>query len=78
MQIYDNVLPMNNMLRKMNELVDFSFVNKELKGNFCLDIGRNAIDPIRMFKYLLLRLFTICLMLILLSVQNMTCRLSIF
>jgi IS5 family transposase len=30
-------------------------VYEELKENYCLDNGRNAIDPIRMFKYLLLK-----------------------
>jgi hypothetical protein len=55
MQIYDIVIPQDNMLRKINELVDFSFVYEELKENYCLDNGRNAIDPIRMFKYLLLK-----------------------
>ena len=43
------------MLRKINDLVDFSFVYDELKDKYCLDNGRNAIDPIRMFKYLLLK-----------------------
>jgi transposase len=43
------------MLRQINELVDFSFVYDELKMNYCLDNGRNAIDPVRMFKYLLLK-----------------------
>jgi IS5 family transposase len=43
------------MLRQINELVDFSFVYEELKERYCLDNGRNAIDPIRMFKYLLLK-----------------------
>nr|WP_082084185.1 hypothetical protein [Paenibacillus beijingensis] len=43
------------MLRQINELVDFSFVYEELKENYCLDNGRNTIDPIRMFKYLLLK-----------------------
>lgn len=43
------------MLRQINELVDFSFVYDELKSNYCLDNGRNAIDPLRMFKYLLLK-----------------------
>lgn len=43
------------MLRQINELVDFSFVYDELKVHYCLDNGRNAIDPIRMFKYLLLK-----------------------
>jgi transposase len=43
------------MLRQIYELVDFSFVYDELKANYCLDNGRNAIDPLRMFKYLLLK-----------------------
>lgn len=54
MELYDVVIPKDNMLRRINELVDFSFVYDELKDNYCLDNGRNAIDPIRMFKYLLL------------------------
>ncbi len=43
------------MLWQINELVDFSFVYNELKANYCLDNGRNAIAPLRMFKYLLLK-----------------------
>src|SRR3954452_18284137 len=53
--IYDIVVPKNNMLRQINELVDFSFVLEELKTKYCLDNGRTAISPIRMFKYLLLK-----------------------
>lgn len=53
--IYDLVVPKGNMLRKINEIVDFSFVYKELQSKYCLDNGRNAICPIRMFKYLLLK-----------------------
>jgi Transposase domain (DUF772)/Transposase DDE domain len=53
--IYDLVVPKNNMLRKINELVDFSFILEELKMKYCLDNGRNAVPPIRMFKYLLLK-----------------------
>jgi transposase len=53
--IYDIVVPKNNMLRQINELVDFSFILEELKTKYCLDNGRNAISPIRMFKYLLLK-----------------------
>lgn len=54
-KIYDLVVPKDNMLRKINELVDFSFVYDELIDKYCLDNGRNAISPIRMFKYLLLK-----------------------
>lgn len=53
--LYDLVVPKDNMLRQINELVDFSFIYDELKTNYCLDNGRNAIDPVRMFKYLLLK-----------------------
>ncbi|MFD0698750.1 IS1182 family transposase [Paenibacillus sp. GCM10027628] len=54
-ELYNLVVPKDNMLRQINELVDFSFVYDELKVNYCLDNGRNAIDPIQMFKYLLLK-----------------------
>lgn len=53
--IYDIVVPKDNLLRKINELIDFSFVYDELADKYCLNNGRNAIDPIRMFKYLLLK-----------------------
>ena len=53
--LYDIVVPKDNMLRQMNALVDFSFIYEELKNKYCLNNGRNAIDPIRMFKYLLLK-----------------------
>ncbi|GGG08119.1 hypothetical protein GCM10010916_26270 [Paenibacillus abyssi] len=43
------------MLRRINKLVNFSFIYEELQDKYCLDNGRNAIDPIRMFKYLLLK-----------------------
>ncbi|PCD84724.1 hypothetical protein CNQ87_10275 [Lysinibacillus fusiformis] len=55
MAIYDIGVPKDNMLRQINELVDFSFILEELKTKYCLDNGRNAIPPIRMFKYFLLK-----------------------
>ena len=54
-ELYNLIIPKENMLRQINELVEFSFVYDELKERYCLDNGRNAIDPIRMFKYLLLK-----------------------
>lgn len=53
--IYDLVVPKDNLLRKINELIDFSFVYDELLNKYCLNNGRNAINPTRMFKYLLLK-----------------------
>lgn len=55
MDIYNLVVPKDNLLRKINELIDFSFVYEELIHNYCLDNGRNATNPIRLFKYLLLK-----------------------
>ena len=55
MALYDLIIPKDNMLRQINELVDFSFIVEELQSKYCLDNGRNAIPPIRMFKYLLLK-----------------------
>ena len=55
MELYDLIVPEDNVLRKINNLVDFSFVFDELKDKYCKDNGRNAIDPIRMFKYLFLK-----------------------
>lgn len=55
MAIYDIVVPKDNMLRKINDFVDFTFILEELKTKYCLDNGRNAVPPIRMFKYLLLK-----------------------
>lgn len=48
MAIYDLVVPKDNMLRKINDLVDFPFVYDELKDKYCLDNGRNTIDPIHL------------------------------
>lgn len=45
----------SNLLRKVKGLIDFSFVYDVLKDTYCLVNGRNAIDPIRMFKYLFLK-----------------------
>ena len=55
MEIYELIIPKDNLLRQIKELVDFSFIYDALLANYCLDNGRNAVPPIRMFKYLLLK-----------------------
>ena len=42
MAIYDLVVPKDNLLRKINDLIDFSFVYDVLKDKYCHDNGRNA------------------------------------
>jgi len=54
-ELYDLIIPQNNILRQINELIDFSFVYDELATKYCHNNGRTAESPIRMFKYLLLK-----------------------
>lgn len=53
--LYDLIIPKDNLLRQINDLVDFNFVYRELQDKYCRDNGRTAESPIRMFKYLLLK-----------------------
>jgi transposase len=53
--LYSRIVPENNLLRKINDLIDFSFIHEELVNKYCQTNGRNAESPIRMFKYLLLK-----------------------
>ena len=53
--LYDLIVPKDNLLRKINDLIDFSFVYNELVTKYCHNNGRTAESPIKMFKYLLLK-----------------------
>jgi len=53
--LYDLIIPKNNLLRKINDLIDFSFIYDELLDKYCTNNGRMAESPVRMFKYLLLK-----------------------
>ena len=53
--LYDLIIPQDNLLRRINDLVDFSFIQKELMDKYCQDNGRMAESPVMMFKYLLLK-----------------------
>lgn len=54
-ELYDMLVPKNNTLRKINDLVDFSFIYEELSSKYSSTKGRMAYFPIRLFKYLLLK-----------------------
>lgn len=56
MEIYELVISGDNLLHQIKELVVFGFIYDELVDKYCIDNGRNAVSPIRMFKYLLLKL----------------------
>jgi len=53
--LYDRIIPKDNELRQITDMVDFSFVIDELQSKYCLDNGRDAEDPMRLFKYLILK-----------------------
>lgn len=53
--LYNLIVPKENLLRKINDLIDFSFVYNELITKYSHNNGRAAESPIRMFKYLLLK-----------------------
>jgi hypothetical protein len=53
--LYDQIIPKDNELRQIAELVDFSFVIDILQDKYCHDNGRDAECPIRVFKYLMLK-----------------------
>lgn len=53
--LYDIIVPKDNLLRKINDLIDFSFIYEELLEKYCHTNGRTAKSPIKMFKYLLLK-----------------------
>ena len=54
--LYDSLVPKTNLLRQINDLIDFSFIRSELLAKYSQDNGRTAECPIRMFKYLLLKI----------------------
>jgi len=53
--LYNLIIPKDNLLRKISELIDFAFIYDELLDKYCSNNGRMAESPIRMFKYLLLK-----------------------
>lgn len=53
--LYDLIIPKDNLLRRISELIDFTFIYRELVDKYCLNNGRTAESPVRMFKYLLLK-----------------------
>lgn len=53
--LYGILIDENNFWKKLNDMVDFSFVYDYLKDKYSSTMGRTCEDVIRMFKYLLLK-----------------------
>ena len=50
----ENLVPENHFLRRLNRLVDFSFIYEETQDYYCKKNGRPSIDPVVLIKYLLI------------------------
>ncbi|MFC1969390.1 IS1182 family transposase [Chloroflexota bacterium] len=53
--LYDKIVPSDHLLRKINQVVDFSFVNELVKDRYTPDFGRPAEDPEFMLRLCLLQ-----------------------
>lgn len=50
----EDIVPQDHLLRKVESLVDFSFIREEVKDLYCEDNGRPSIDPVVLFKLVFL------------------------
>jgi transposase len=48
----DGLVPKDHLLRKIDAVVDFSFIHDRVAGLYCPDNGRPPLDPTLMFKAL--------------------------
>jgi transposase len=53
--LYDKIVPADHLLRKINQVVDFSFVHELVKDRYTPDFGRPAEDPEFMLRLCLLQ-----------------------
>jgi len=52
--IIDDLVPKNHLLRKIDKHIDFTFIYDLVKDLYCLDNGRPSIDPVMLFKMMLI------------------------
>ncbi|MGV8084137.1 MAG: IS1182 family transposase [Coriobacteriia bacterium] len=48
----EELVPADHLLRKIDSVIDFSFVNEICRPYYCADNGRPAIEPVILFKML--------------------------
>ena len=53
--LYDSIVPVDHLLRKINQVVDFSFAGETMKDRYNPAIGRPAEDPEFMLRLCLLQ-----------------------
>ena len=50
----EGLVPKDHLLRKIEAVIDFSFIHERVAGLYCADNGRPPLDPTLMFKALFL------------------------
>ena len=50
----EDLVPADSLFRKIDELIDFSFIHDEVKHLYSAKMGRPSIDPVVLVKYLLI------------------------
>ena len=48
--IFEQLVPPDHYLRQVKAVIDFEYVRPEVQDCYSEDMGRNAIDPVLMFK----------------------------
>ncbi|GAA4530160.1 hypothetical protein GCM10023174_20220 [Chelativorans composti] len=48
----ESLVPADHLLRKIEAVIDFSFIHDRVAGLYCADNGRPPLDPTLMFKAL--------------------------
>ena len=50
----EDLVPTDHFLRKVNAIIDFSFIYDEVENMYCHNNGRPSIDPAVLIKFLLI------------------------
>mgnify|MGYP001488752780 CR=1 FL=1 len=50
----ESLVPPDHLVRKIDAVIDFSFIHDRVADLYCADNGRPALDPVLMFKALFL------------------------
>ena len=50
----EDLVPMDHLLRKVNDIIDLSFIYNEVENMYCHNNGRPSIDPVVLIKFLLI------------------------
>ena len=51
----DEFVPQDHLLRKIDKVVDFSYIYELVKDLYCADNGRPSCDPVVLFKMVLIQ-----------------------